>query len=90
MQKGIDDPYTVEIDRVKELIEDKREKDKNKVISLFEEDKELSVLNGRWGPYISYKKDNFKIPRGSDPKALTYADCMKIVADTPVRKKKKK
>jgi DNA topoisomerase-1 len=90
LQKGIDDPYTVEIDRVKELIEDKREKDKNKVISLFEEDKELSVLNGRWGPYISYKKDNFKIPRGSDPKALTYADCMKIVADTPVRKKKKK
>jgi DNA topoisomerase-1 len=90
LQKGIDDPYTVEIDRVKELIEEKREKDKNKVISLFEEDKELSVLNGRWGPYISYKKDNFKIPRGSDPKALTYADCMKIVADTPVRKKKKK
>ena len=89
LQKGVDDPYTIELDRARVLIQEKREKDKNKVITVFGEDKELSVLNGRWGPYISYKKENYKIPRGSDPKALTYADCMKIVAGTPVKKKKK-
>jgi DNA topoisomerase-1 len=90
LRKGVDDPYTIEVDRAIELIEEKREKDKNKVIALFNEDKELSILNGRWGPYISYKKENYKIPRGTDPKSLTHAECMKIIADTPVKKKKKK
>jgi DNA topoisomerase-1 len=90
LRKGVDDPYTIEVDRAIELIKEKREKDKNKVIALFNEDKELSILNGRWGPYISYKKENYKIPRGTDPKSLTHAECMKIIADTPVKKKKKK
>jgi DNA topoisomerase I len=90
LRRGVDDPYTIELDRAIELINEKREKDKNKVISTFDEDKDLSVLNGRWGPYISYKKENYKIPKGTDPKSLNFADCMKIVGDTPVKKKKKK
>jgi DNA topoisomerase I len=90
LQKGVDDPYTIDLERAEVLILEKRDKDKNKVIREFAEDRDLSVLNGRWGPYISYKKDNFKIPRGTDPKSLTYADCMKIVAETPVKRKKKK
>lgn len=90
LHKGIDDPYTIELGRAVELIQAKREKDKNKVISLFPEDKELSVLNGRWGPYISYRKENYKIPRGSDPRSLSHADCMKIIAASPARKKKTK
>jgi DNA topoisomerase I len=90
LQKGVDDPYTIELDRAIELIHEKREKDKNKVIMVFSDDKELSVLNGRWGPYISYKKENYKIPRGTEPKLLTHAECMKIIADTPVKKKKRK
>jgi DNA topoisomerase-1 len=90
LPKGIDDPYTIELDRAIELIHEKREKDKNKVIAVFNDDKEVSILNGRWGPYISYKKENYKIPRGADPKSLTLADCMKIITDTPVKKKKKK
>jgi DNA topoisomerase-1 len=85
-----DDPYTIELDRAIEIILEKREKDNNKVISTFSEDKELSVLNGRWGPYISYKKENYKIPKGFEPKSLTHADCMKIIEETPVKKKKKK
>ncbi len=90
LRRGVDDPYTIELDRAIELINEKREKDKNKVISVFKEDKDLSVLNGRWGPYISYKKENYKIPKGTDPKALNYDDCMKIVAEAPAKKKKKK
>jgi DNA topoisomerase-1 len=89
LRKG-DDPYTVDLDHAIEIIEEKREKDSNKVILQYENDKELSVLNGRWGPYISYKKDNFKIPRGTDPKTLTYDECMKIIHEAPVKTKKKK
>ena len=85
-----DDPYTLELDRALEIIGLKREKDSNKVILEFTEDKDLQVLNGRWGPYIHYKKENFKIPRGADPKALSFTECMKIVAEAPVRAKKKK
>jgi DNA topoisomerase-1 len=90
LRKDVDDPYTIELERAIELIHEKQERDRNKVISVFAEDKELSVLNGRWGPYISYKKENYKIPRGSDPKLLTYDDCRKIITDSPVKKKKKK
>jgi DNA topoisomerase I len=89
LRKG-DDPYTVELDRAIDIIVEKREKDSNKLILQYEKDKELSVLNGRWGPYISYKKDNFKIPRGTDPKTLTYEECMKIIQEAPVKTKKKK
>jgi DNA topoisomerase-1 len=90
LKKDIDDPYTVELDRAIELIGEKREKDSNKVIQVFKKDKDLMVLNGRWGPYISHKKENYKIPRGSDPKLLTYEDCLKIIKETPEKKKKKK
>jgi DNA topoisomerase-1 len=89
LHKGVDDPYTIELDRAVVLIGEKREKDKNKVIAVFK-DPELSVLNGRWGPYISYKKENYKIPRGADPKTLTYDDCLKIIREAPAKKKKKK
>jgi DNA topoisomerase-1 len=90
LHKGVDDPYTIDLGRAIELILEKREKDRNKVIAVFAEDKELSVLNGRWGPYISYKKENYKIPKGKDPKQLSFNDCMKIIKEAPVGRKKKK
>ncbi len=89
LRKG-DDPYTVDLDHAIGIIAEKREKDSNKVILQYEKDKELSVLNGRWGPYISYKRENFKIPRGTDPKTLTYEECMKIIKEAPAKTKKKK
>jgi DNA topoisomerase-1 len=88
--KREDDPYTIELEKAVEIIREKREKDSNKIIATFKEDKELSVLNGRWGPYISYKKENYKIPKGVEPKTLAFEDCMKIIKDTPVKTKKKK
>lgn len=85
-----DDPYSIELDAAIERIKEKREKDKNKIIKEFKEDSELSVLNGRWGAYIRYKSENFKIPKDEDPKSMTYEACMKIVSATPEKKKKKK
>ena len=84
-----DDPYEIALDRAKELIEAKREKDDKAVISVFDEEPELRVLNGRWGPYISYKKGNYKIPKKVEAEKLTLEDCMKIIAESPEPKAKR-
>ncbi len=85
--KKEDDPYTVELARAIELIEDKRESDSKKLIASFKEDDSLFVLNGRWGAYIQYKKDNIKIPKGTVIESLTYIEVMKIV-DAELKKGK--
>lgn len=90
LEKNVDDPYTVELDRAIELIEAKREKDRKALIKTFEEEPELQILNGRWGPYIKYKKKNFKIAKGTEAEKLTLEDCMKIIEEGPKPKRKKK
>ncbi len=77
------DPYTVKLDTAIELIEAKREKDRKAIISVFDEEPELRVLNGRWGPYISYKKKNYKIPKTTKAEELSLADCLKIIKEAP-------
>ncbi|MDY6800296.1 MAG: type I DNA topoisomerase [Bacteroidota bacterium] len=79
--KKDDNPYKIKLDRAIELIKEKREKEKAKIINDFPEDKDLQLLNGRWGPYISYKKKNYKIPKGEKAEDLSYDDCMKIIKD---------
>ncbi len=54
----------------------------------FDEDAELQVLNGRWGPYIAYQKENYRLAKDIDPKALSYEDCLKIIKDGPQKKKR--
>lgn len=86
-----DDPYTVDLNRAVELIEAKREKEKNSVIKVFAEELELKILNGRWGPYLSYKKQNFKLPKNIEPEKLTLEACREIIANSekaPKRKRK--
>jgi DNA topoisomerase-1 len=87
-----DDPFSVSLDRAIELIEAKREKDRNAEVKAFENDPDLKILNGRWGPYISYKKNNYKIPKGVEPVNLSYDECMAIIekAGEPKKQKKKK
>ena len=96
LKKGVDDPYEIKLDRAIELIEEKREKDRNKYIKSFEEDDKLQILNGRWGAYIVYDKQNFKIPKElkDKPAELSFKQCMDIVNSggkakpKPSRKKK--
>jgi len=90
LEKDVDDPYSVELDRAIILIEAKREKDLNAVIKVFEQDPEVRLLNGRWGPYISFKKNNYKIPKSTDAAALTFEDCMKLIEKQPAPKKSRK
>ncbi|HKL08100.1 MAG TPA: type I DNA topoisomerase [Bacteroidales bacterium] len=87
--KKDDNPYKIELDRAIEIIKEKREKDKAKIINDFPEDKDLQLLNGRWGPYISYKKKNYKIPKGEKAEKLSYEDCMKIIKESKTKDTKK-
>jgi DNA topoisomerase-1 len=79
LKKDIDDPYTVELERAIELIEEKRKADREKVINIFENEG-IEVLNGRWGPYIKYNKKNYKISKKLDAKELTEDECKEIIA----------
>lgn len=74
-------PQGVSLEDAIILIQQKREQESQRLIKKFDEDDELELLNGRFGPYIAYKKKNYKLPKGSEPASLTFADCMKIVED---------
>lgn len=85
-----DDPYTITADRAVEIILEKREADKKKIIHEFEDG--VKVLQGRWGPYIQFEKKNYKIPKSLDAEKLTHEDCLKIIRENPPtssRKRKK-
>lgn len=81
-----DDPYEISLQRAVELIEAKRISDANKLIKAFAEDPDMQVLNGRFGPYIKAGKKNVKIPKGKEPKDLTYEECVTLAAATPEKK----
>lgn len=77
--KKEDNPYTITAERAQELIEDKRITDAQRKLKSFAEDPDLEILNGRWGAYITYKKENYKLDKKIDPQTLDYASCMEIV-----------
>ncbi|MBR5082299.1 MAG: type I DNA topoisomerase [Bacteroidales bacterium] len=84
-----DNPALVEYDRAVEIINEKRQKDLDNIILTFNQDPDMQVLNGRFGPYIAYKKTNYKIPKGTEPSTLTYEQCLSIVEDPKNAPKKK-
>jgi DNA topoisomerase-1 len=86
-----DDPVDVGLDRAIEIIHNKRSEEVKKVIREYPEDPDLKVLNGRYGPYISYKKENYKIPKGKTAADLSYEDTKAIIGSSePTKSKKKK
>lgn len=88
----LDDPSLVTFQRAVEIIENKRKSDADNVVTTYPEDKDMLVLRGRFGIYISYKKANYKIPRTYDANNLTYQDCLDIVnnPDNASKKRSKK
>jgi DNA topoisomerase I len=79
-----DDPYTVTLERALEVIRLKQEADANRLILDFPDDG-IQVLNGRYGPYITDKKKNAKIPKDRDPKTLTLEECKALLEAAPER-----
>jgi DNA topoisomerase-1 len=84
------DPLEITAEEAIELIEAKEKKDREKIIKTFDEEPELQVLNGRYGPYIAFGKNNYKIPKTMTPAELSLEDCRKIVADADKGKEKDK
>jgi DNA topoisomerase-1 len=87
LPKGID-PLDVTEQQAIEIIIDKRKKDAEKLIKVFDENPDVKILNGRWGPYIEFGKQNIKIPKGKDPQTLTF-DEIKELASAAEKEPKK-
>jgi len=84
LKKGVDDPYTVTFERAVEIILEKNESDKKKVLKDFGE---IMLLNGRYGPYLVKDKQNYRLPKGTDAEKLTKEDCIKIIGNSDKTKK---
>ena len=79
-----DDPYEITLERALEVIREKEIADANRLILDFP-DAGIQVLNGRFGPYITDKQRNAKIPKDRDPKSMTLEECQTMLATAPVR-----
>ena len=86
LKKGIDDPGTITLETAIERIKEKREIEKNRKIQEFENG--VQILNGRFGPYITFNKVNYKIPKGKEADKLTFEETMEIIAKGGDSKKK--
>lgn len=82
-----EDPMTLTLERAIALIESKRESEAKSHLKAFAEDPDLEVRAGRFGPYLTYKGKNYKIPKNQAERAaeLTLEECQKIIA-TPQKK----
>lgn len=89
LKRNFDDPYTVTLERAIEIINEKNN-EKAGPLREFKEDKELTILKGRYGVYIKYKNNNIKIPKGTDWENTTYNEIMTIVNQSLETKPKKK
>ena len=83
------DPLALTLDEAIALIKEKRQQDNEKHLKSFREDPKLEVLNGRYGPYLTYDGKNYRLPKSMHEKAteLTYQECMKIVEAVPANRK---
>lgn len=81
-----DDPYTITADRAIELVVAKREADARKTIKEFDENPDIKILNGRFGPYIKAGKKNIKIPKDKVPADLTLEECLALAEAAPEKK----
>jgi DNA topoisomerase-1 len=85
-----EDPMSITLERAIELITEKRISEAAKLIKSFDENPDMQLLNGRYGPYLKIGKDNFKLPKNIDVDTLSYDDCLKISQDPAAQPKKGK
>jgi DNA topoisomerase-1 len=79
LPKGVD-PMSIDLDEAIKLIEERRQSEASAHLKTFEEDAEMEVMNGRFGPYLKYKGTNYKLSKSiKDPNSLTYEECKAIV-----------
>ncbi len=90
LKKGVDDPYTINLERAIEIIVEKQNQALSASLKEYTEDKDLKILKGRYGAYIKYKENNIRIPSKTGWESLSYEECMEIVKLGLEKKKKTK
>ncbi|HSV77432.1 MAG TPA: type I DNA topoisomerase [Bacteroidales bacterium] len=85
----IDDPLSITSERAIIIIEEKREKEKQKIIREFTENPNIKVLKGRWGAYLSAEGNNYKLPKNKVPEELSLQDCLNIIKEGTSSKKRR-
>jgi DNA topoisomerase-1 len=86
LNKNVDDPYIVTIERALEIIGEKNESDKKKIMKDFGD---ILLMNGRYGPYLVKNKTNYRLPKGTKTDNLTKEDCDRIIEKSEATKKSK-
>ena len=87
------DPLSVSLDEAIELVQQKRQFEQKRQIKTFDENPDVEILNGRYGPYIAMGGKNYKIPTGVDPASLDLAACLEIIekaAEKPATPRRRK
>ncbi len=84
-----EDAAKITLERSIELIQAKRETEKKNTLKTFEEDADMQIMQGRYGPYLAWKKKNIAVPKGTDPMSLSFAQAMEIVGKAEEKPEKK-
>ncbi len=85
-----DDPFTIEIDRAIQLITDKIAGVNAALLQKFDDQPEIQIIQGRFGPYIKKDKENFKLPKGADPKTISITDVLSAIEEQEANPSPKK
>jgi DNA topoisomerase-1 len=85
---GKEDPLQVDIGTAIQLIEEKRKEESDSIIKVFEEQSDVKVVKGKYGPYIKFGKKNLKIPKDKIPEDLTFEECVEISEKAPAKKRR--
>ncbi len=75
------DPLKVTLEECTEIIASMKDKPAAGAVLAEFAGSGIQVLNGRYGPYLKHDGNNYRLPAGTDPAALTEADCRKIIAE---------
>ena len=82
-------PAHITLEEAVDLIEAKRREEANRIMKTFDEEPDLQILNGRYGPYIAFNKTNYKIPKTvTDPASLSLEECRALIADQDAKPKR--
>lgn len=82
-----EDPTQVTLKQAIELIQAKAQADKDKILKTFEEDKDLQIVKGRYGPFLQYAGKNVALPKGVNYEDMSFTDLQKMGKAAPAAAK---
>ena len=79
-------PAAITLEQAIAMIEAKRAEDLSKIVKTFDDDPDMQILNGRYGVYIAYKGNNYRMPKSvEDPSALSHEEVLDIISHQEVK-----